>query len=213
MIPGLLETIKGDGVELRRFFYHLFVVMKSHPRQARIDTPGALHHIICRGIERRNIFKDNTDRNRFLERLVSVLQKTSTPCYGWALIPNHFHPFLKTGRFLRFLGTSIGLLVYLRQLIVQDISSFPQDISRSKTLLYVWRLTAFFTWYQCVSDFFVHTAERMKIWFLGGKIAGFFWYRPLKFDDRNRDKIRWVKKCQKSYEILRTFVGIRPYMP
>ncbi|MEA1949261.1 MAG: hypothetical protein U9N83_18420 [Thermodesulfobacteriota bacterium] len=44
-----------------------------------------MHHIICRGIERRNIFKDYTDRNRFLERLGSVLQKTSTPCYGWAL--------------------------------------------------------------------------------------------------------------------------------
>jgi len=68
------------------------------PRQARIDTLGALHHIICRGIERRNIFKDNTDRNRFLERLGSVLQKTSTPCYGWALIPNHFHLLLKTGK-------------------------------------------------------------------------------------------------------------------
>jgi len=49
------------------------------PRQARIDAPGALHHIICRGMERRNIFKDNTDKNRFLERLGSVLQKTSTP--------------------------------------------------------------------------------------------------------------------------------------
>jgi len=68
------------------------------PRQARIDAPSALHHIICRGIERRNIFKDNTDRNRFLERLGSVLQKTSTPCYGWALIPNHFHLLLKTGK-------------------------------------------------------------------------------------------------------------------
>jgi len=68
------------------------------PRQARIDTPGALHHVICRGIERRNIFRDNTDRNRFLERLGSVLQKTSTPCYGWALIPNHFHLLLKTGK-------------------------------------------------------------------------------------------------------------------
>ena len=68
------------------------------PRQARIDAPGALHHIICRGIERRNIFKDNTDRNRFLERLGSVFQKTFTPCYGWALIPNHFHLLLKTGQ-------------------------------------------------------------------------------------------------------------------
>ncbi len=68
------------------------------PRQARIDAPGALHHIICRGIERRKIFKDNIDRKRFLERLGSVLQKTSTPCYGWALILNHFHLLLKTGK-------------------------------------------------------------------------------------------------------------------
>jgi putative transposase len=58
------------------------------PRQARIDAPGALHHIICRGIERRKIFKDNTDRNQFLKRLGFVLQKTCTPCYGWALIPD-----------------------------------------------------------------------------------------------------------------------------
>jgi len=26
------------------------------PRKARIDAPGALHHIIVRGIERRKIF-------------------------------------------------------------------------------------------------------------------------------------------------------------
>ncbi|RZB37743.1 MAG: hypothetical protein SRB2_00845 [Desulfobacteraceae bacterium Eth-SRB2] len=68
------------------------------PRQARIDAPGALHHIICKCIERQNIFKNNTDRNRFQERLGSVLQKTSTHCYGWALIPNHLHLLLKTGK-------------------------------------------------------------------------------------------------------------------
>jgi len=39
------------------------------PRQARIDAPGALHHIIIRGIERKKIFKDDVDRNTFLERL------------------------------------------------------------------------------------------------------------------------------------------------
>jgi hypothetical protein len=32
------------------------------PRKARIDAPGALHHIIARGIERRAIFTDNDDR-------------------------------------------------------------------------------------------------------------------------------------------------------
>lgn len=63
------------------------------PRKARIDTLGGLHHIICRGIERRKIFWDDTDRNRFIERLGEVLSGTSTPCYGWALLPNHFFTY------------------------------------------------------------------------------------------------------------------------
>ena len=59
------------------------------PRKARIDAPGALHHIICRGIERRKIFFDDADRDDFLERLEKILIESSTSCYGWALIPNH----------------------------------------------------------------------------------------------------------------------------
>jgi REP element-mobilizing transposase RayT len=67
------------------------------PRKARIDAPGALHHIIVRGIEKRNIFKDNSDRKSFIKRLGNVLKDTKTPCYAWALMPNHFHLLLKTG--------------------------------------------------------------------------------------------------------------------
>lgn len=32
-----------------------------------------------------------------MERLGTILQETSTPCYGWALIPNHFHLLLHSG--------------------------------------------------------------------------------------------------------------------
>ncbi len=67
------------------------------PRKARIDAPGALHHIIVRGIEKRKIFKDNADRQNFIERLGDILSESQTPCYAWALMPNHFHLFLKTG--------------------------------------------------------------------------------------------------------------------
>ena len=66
------------------------------PRKARIDAPGALHHIICRGIERGKIFKDDIDRNNFVDRLSSILSETKTPCFAWALIPNHFHLLLRT---------------------------------------------------------------------------------------------------------------------
>ena len=68
------------------------------PRKARIDAPGALHHIICRGIERRKIFDDDADRENFLERLGIILKETSTPCYAWALIPNYVHLLLRTGK-------------------------------------------------------------------------------------------------------------------
>ena len=67
------------------------------PRKARIDAPGALHHIIVRGIERRKIFYDNADRDHFLERLGVVLTETCTPCFAWTLIPNHLHLLLRTG--------------------------------------------------------------------------------------------------------------------
>ncbi len=39
------------------------------PMQARIDAPGALHHVIARGIERKEIFRDDADREDFLQRL------------------------------------------------------------------------------------------------------------------------------------------------
>ena len=33
------------------------------PRLARLDAPGVLHHVIIRGIERREIFRNDTDRD------------------------------------------------------------------------------------------------------------------------------------------------------
>ena len=67
------------------------------PRQARIDAPGALHHIMVRGIERKTIFRDNKDRESFVQRLGDVLMQSSTACYAWSLLPNHVHLLLRTG--------------------------------------------------------------------------------------------------------------------
>jgi hypothetical protein len=52
------------------------------PRQARIDAPGALHHIILRGIEQKPIFKDQQDYTHFLKRLSKILTETATPCFA-----------------------------------------------------------------------------------------------------------------------------------
>ena len=67
------------------------------PRQPRIDAPGLIQHVMARGIERRKLFRDDKDRMSFLDRLADILEETQTQCYAWALIPNHFHIFLRTG--------------------------------------------------------------------------------------------------------------------
>jgi len=43
------------------------------PRQSRIDAPGALHHVMIRGIERTEIFQDDKDRDSFLDRRGGIL--------------------------------------------------------------------------------------------------------------------------------------------
>jgi REP element-mobilizing transposase RayT len=92
------------------------------PRKARIDAPGAFHHIICRGIERRKIFYNNADRDNLLERLENILIETATPCYGWALLPNHFHLLLRTG------NTSISTV--MRRILTGYAVSFNRRYDR-----------------------------------------------------------------------------------
>lgn len=77
---------------------HFSVTLPPMPRQARLDIPGLLQHVIVRGIERTDIFLDDDDRRRLLDRLGSLLVETGTDCFAWALIPNHFHLLLRCNR-------------------------------------------------------------------------------------------------------------------
>jgi hypothetical protein len=55
------------------------------PRKSRIDAAGALHHIMIRGIERGAVFRDDTDRNGFPERLGDILQDGKSICHALAV--------------------------------------------------------------------------------------------------------------------------------
>ena len=48
----------------------------------RIDAPGAFRHIVIRGFERKAIFKDDTDREDFIERLSRLLQEMDADAIG-----------------------------------------------------------------------------------------------------------------------------------
>jgi putative transposase len=86
------------------------------PRLARLDAPGVLHHVIVRGIERRNIFKDSKDRDNLLKRLGELLPATKTSCYAWAMLSNHAHFLLRTG--------TTGLSIVMKRLLTGYVVSF-----------------------------------------------------------------------------------------
>ena len=79
------------------------------PRGARLDAPGTLHHVLLRGIERRNIVTDDKDRKNFITRMGNIAAETETPIYAWALLNNHAHILLRSG--------PCGLPMYMRRLL------------------------------------------------------------------------------------------------
>ena len=65
-------------------------------RPLRIQYPGAVYHVTCRGNERRDIFRDNEDRESFVEILAGSRTIYSVRLYAWVLMENHFHLLLET---------------------------------------------------------------------------------------------------------------------
>jgi REP element-mobilizing transposase RayT len=71
-------------------------MLRLMPRGPRLDAPGALHHVIARGIERRAIFRHDGDRTQFLDRLADVMAATRLQLLAWSLMPNHVHLLIRT---------------------------------------------------------------------------------------------------------------------
>jgi len=60
-------------------------------RKLRVEYPGAIYHVMNRGDRREEIFKDDQDRERFLETLGETCAKTGWQVQALCLMGNHFH--------------------------------------------------------------------------------------------------------------------------
>jgi putative transposase len=67
------------------------------PRQPRLDAPGALHHVMGRGIDGIRIFSNKKDREDFLGRMADLCRANALSVYAWALMSNHYHLLVRTG--------------------------------------------------------------------------------------------------------------------
>jgi REP element-mobilizing transposase RayT len=62
----------------------------------RIEFPGAVYHITSRGNERRDIFRDDDDRRKFLELLGEVVRRFGWIVTSYTMLDNHFHLVIET---------------------------------------------------------------------------------------------------------------------
>lgn len=92
------------------------------PRKARLDAPGTLHHVIIRGIERRRIVDDKTDRQDFVSRMGEIALDTKTSICAWSLMTNHAHILLRS--------SPVGLSTYMRRLLTGYAISYNLRHSR-----------------------------------------------------------------------------------
>jgi REP element-mobilizing transposase RayT len=65
-------------------------------RALRIEYPGAVYHLTCRGNNKRAIFDNNSDREAFLEILAQSRQIFSVRLMAYVLMENHFHLLVET---------------------------------------------------------------------------------------------------------------------
>ena len=64
-------------------------------RKERITEPG-FYHIINRGVERRNIFLEEEDYDKFLSILTEVFKQYDIILHSYCLMTNHYHLLIQT---------------------------------------------------------------------------------------------------------------------
>ncbi len=78
-------------------------------RPLRIEYPGAYYHVTSRGNERKAIFRDDQDREKFLDLLKRTVEEFQLRLHCYVLMVNHYHLLVETpegglNRALRYLN-------------------------------------------------------------------------------------------------------------
>ena len=65
-------------------------------RPLRIEYPGAVYHVTSRGNEKKPVFRDDTDRQNFLNTIQHVNKRYNWICHAYCLMTNHYHLLIET---------------------------------------------------------------------------------------------------------------------
>lgn len=116
-------------------------------RPLRIEYPGAFYHVTSRGNERKPIFHENGDYQRFIGYLESATERYGARIHCFCLMPNHYHLLLESPRanlrvilhhlntaYTNYFNAKMGRIGHLFQgryrAILVDRDSYVMELSR-----------------------------------------------------------------------------------
>jgi REP element-mobilizing transposase RayT len=67
-------------------------------RKPRVHFAGALYHVMCRGNQGQSIFKDDQDRQRYVDLLRESRRRFRHKLYAYVLMGNHVHHLIEIGQ-------------------------------------------------------------------------------------------------------------------
>ena len=97
-------------------------------RPLRLEYPGAWYHLTGRGNERKVVFREDADRQRFVELLSMLEPKFGVEIHGYLLMNNHYHLLVRLqgerglSAAMQFLGVSYTLC---SNQLFEHIRAFP----------------------------------------------------------------------------------------
>jgi putative transposase len=83
-------------------------------RPLRMDYPDTFYHVLSRGNERKEIFRDEKDHLGFLDTLGKMVERFKLEVHAYVLMKNHFHLLVHTkeanlSRAIQWLGVSYSV--------------------------------------------------------------------------------------------------------
>jgi REP element-mobilizing transposase RayT len=92
-------------------------------RRPRIYYPGAIYHVMARGVDGRNIFVDDHDRAAFLDGMRIIAREASAEIIAYCLMGNHFHLAVKVG--------AVPLSAFMQRLLTAYCMRFNRRHNRT----------------------------------------------------------------------------------
>ena len=65
-------------------------------RPLRVEYPGAYYHVVNRGNNQEDIYKNDRDREKFLKYLEKAAERFSIIIHTYCFMSNHYHILVET---------------------------------------------------------------------------------------------------------------------